>query len=92
MGSPDNILLHLSDDDEQRVRGVLALLEERGFPAQAQKPHVTITYSPVMPDYVVQGAAKLLPAGAARCLEAGRQRCVWDETQTDCGLAARNHR
>ena len=61
MGSPDNILLHLSDDDEQRVRGVLALLEERGFPAQAQKPHITITFSPVMPDYVVQGAAKLLP-------------------------------
>lgn len=60
--SPDNILLHLSESDEQQIHEVFARLEERGFPAQNQTPHITITFSPVMEDSVVQRAAQLLPA------------------------------
>ncbi|WP_235604996.1 2'-5' RNA ligase family protein [Enteractinococcus helveticum] len=61
MASPENILLHLSQDDEQQVRDVFKRLEERGFPAQQQTPHITITFSPNMHDDVVQSAAELLP-------------------------------
>lgn len=61
MASPENILLHLSEDAEQQVRDVFKLLEERGFPAQRQKPHITVTFSPVMQDHVVESAAELLP-------------------------------
>ncbi len=61
MTSPDNILLHLAEDEEQRVREVFARLEERGLPKQNQTPHITITFSPAMPDDVVQRAAELLP-------------------------------
>ena len=61
MASPENILLHLADGEEQQVREVFNRLEERGFPAQKQTPHVTITFSPVMPADVVQSAAELLP-------------------------------
>ena len=61
MASPENILLHLSEDDEQQVRDVFTRLEERGFPAQQQTPHITITFSPNMHDDVVQRAAELLP-------------------------------
>lgn len=99
MGSPDNILLHLSDEDEQQVRGVLARLEERGFPAQAQKPHITITFSPVMPDYVVQGAAELLPpvlpaafrrAGSVVFGTKRKQTVAWLlETTNELEIAAR---
>src|SRR5699024_8848302 len=61
MTSPDNILLHLAEDEEQRVREVFARLEQRGLPKQNQTPHITITFSPAMPDNVVQHAAQLLP-------------------------------
>src|SRR5699024_11578559 len=61
MTSPDNILLHLAEDEEQRVREVFARLEERGLPKQHQRPHITITFSPAMADNVVQRAAQLLP-------------------------------
>lgn len=61
MTSPDNILLHLPEHEEQQVREVFARLEERGFPAQQQTPHITITFSPVMAVDVVQRAAELLP-------------------------------
>lgn len=61
MTSPDNILLHLSQVEEQQVREVFARLEERGFPAQNQTPHITITYSPIMAVAAVQRAAELLP-------------------------------
>lgn len=40
---------------------MFALLAERGFPAQKQKPHITVTFSPDMADHVVQRAAELLP-------------------------------
>ncbi|GAA2025799.1 2'-5' RNA ligase family protein [Yaniella flava] len=43
------------------MRDVFALLEERGFPAQQQTPHITITFSQDMADDVVQRAAELLP-------------------------------
>src|SRR5699024_6330421 len=61
MTSPDNILLHLAEDEEQRVREVFARLEERGLPKQHQRPHITITFSPAIADNVVQRAAQLLP-------------------------------
>src|SRR5690625_2587095 len=62
MTSPDNILLHLPEEEEQRVREVFAQLEERGFPIQRQTPHITVTFSPAMADDVVERAAELLPA------------------------------
>src|SRR5699024_12244545 len=61
MASPENILLYLPEDQEQQVREVFARLEELGFPAQQQKPHITVTFSPSMADNVVQRAAQLLP-------------------------------
>src|SRR5690625_4248494 len=62
MTSPDNILLHLPEEEEQRVREVFAQLEERGCPIQRQTPHITVTFSPAMADDVVERAAELLPA------------------------------
>lgn len=61
MTSPDNILLHLPEDEEQQVREVFARLAKRGFPAQKQTPHITVTFSPAMADDVVKRAAELLP-------------------------------
>ena len=61
MASPDNILLHLPEDEEQQVREVFARLEQRGFPAQSQTPHITVTFSPAMDEDVVKRAAELLP-------------------------------
>lgn len=34
MASPDNILLHLPEQEEQYVRQLFAQLAERGFPVQ----------------------------------------------------------
>lgn len=61
MASPENILLYLPKEEEQQVREVFARLEKRGFPAQQQTPHITITFSPAMADDVVQRATELLP-------------------------------
>lgn len=61
MASPENILLHLAEGEEQQVRDVFARLAEQGFPAQQQRPHITITFAADMPEHVVQGAAELLP-------------------------------
>ena len=61
MASPDNILLHLPQDEEQHVREVFARLRQRGFPAQKQTPHITVTFSPAMDEGVVKRAAELLP-------------------------------
>ncbi|MGH3654907.1 2'-5' RNA ligase family protein [Glutamicibacter sp.] len=60
--SPDNILLHLPEEQEQQVREVFDQLAKRGFPAQQQTPHITITFSPSMSEVVAQRAAELLPA------------------------------
>ncbi|WP_022871067.1 2'-5' RNA ligase family protein [Yaniella halotolerans] len=62
MASPENILLHLPDEEEQQVREIFSRLEERGFPRQHQTPHITITFSPSMSEDVVDRAAELLPA------------------------------
>lgn len=62
MASPENILLHLPEEEEQQVREIFARLEERGFPRQHQTPHITITFSPSMSEDVVDRAAELLPA------------------------------
>lgn len=43
------------------MREVFSRLEERGFPAQKQTPHITITYSPIMAADAVERAATLLP-------------------------------
>lgn len=61
MASPENILLHLAEDDEQQVREVFTHLADRGFPNQQQRPHITITFAPVMEKQVVHRAAQLLP-------------------------------
>lgn len=61
MASPENILLHLPEEEEQQVREIFAKLEERGFPPQHQTPHITITFSPAMANDVVERAAQLLP-------------------------------
>lgn len=61
MTSPDNILLHLREEEEHQVREVFAHLAERGFPAQKQTPHITVTFSSAMPGDVVRRAADLLP-------------------------------
>lgn len=61
MASPENILLHLPEDEERQVRDVFNHLEEQGFPAQQQTPHITVTNAPAMPEHVVQHAAELLP-------------------------------
>lgn len=61
MASPDNILLHLPDKEEDYVREVFQQLEDRGFPKQNQTPHITITFATRMADEVVDKAAELLP-------------------------------
>jgi len=61
MASPENILLHLSAEQEQQVRNLFADLEALGFPRQNQTPHITITFSPAMAPGVVDRAAGLLP-------------------------------
>ena len=62
MASPDNILLHLPEREEQQVRDIFAQLAGRGFPLQNQTPHITITFSPQMEEGVVKRAVELLPA------------------------------
>lgn len=62
MASPDNILLHLPDDQEQQVRDIFAQLAKRGFPLQNQTPHITLTFAPEMKEHVSRRAAELLPA------------------------------
>lgn len=69
MTSPDNILLHLPEDEEKQVREIFALLEERGFPAQQQTPHITVTFSPSMAGDVVDCAARLLPPVIPACFQ-----------------------
>lgn len=61
MASPDNILLHLPEKEEQQVRDIFAQLAARGFPLQNQTPHITVTFSPMMEDCVVKRATELLP-------------------------------
>lgn len=61
MTSPDNILLHLAEREEQQVREVFTHLAEWGFPAQQQTPHITVTFARRMGGGVVTQAAKLLP-------------------------------
>lgn len=60
--SPENILLRLPQIQEQQIREVFARLEESGFPAQQQTPHITITFSPAMRPEVISRAAQLLPS------------------------------
>ncbi|ANE03646.1 2'-5' RNA ligase family protein [Corynebacterium crudilactis] len=62
MASPENILLYLDPAEEKYIREIFDRLEERGFPRQNQTPHITITFSPMMPADVVQRAATLLPS------------------------------
>ena len=61
VASPENILLHLAEEQEAQVREIFAELEARGFPAQAQTPHITITFAPRMEQQVVDLAEELLP-------------------------------
>lgn len=59
--SPENLLLYLRPEDEDKVRGVFAALEEEGFPVQHQRPHITVTFAPMMDPGVVKLARELLP-------------------------------
>ncbi len=100
MTSPDNILLHLAKEEEQQVREIFSLLEERGFPAQQQTPHITVTFSPSMAVDVVECAAELLPPVIpARFQRAGtvvfgtkrKQTVAWLlETSNELEIAARH--
>lgn len=60
--SPENILLRLSASHEEEVRGIYRLLEERGFPPQQQRPHISVTFAPTMQPRVVGEAAVILPS------------------------------
>lgn len=60
--SPENILLHLPDDEDQRIRDLFLQLETLGFPRQQQTPHISITFAPAMDPAVVERARELLPA------------------------------
>lgn len=62
MSSPDNILLRLAEDEERQVQEIFARLAERGFPAQQQTPHITITFATHMPAEPVAEATELLPS------------------------------
>lgn len=59
--SPENILLRLPESEEQQVREIFDTLEQRGFPRQRQRPHVSVTFAPRMPQRVVEHAAGVLP-------------------------------
>lgn len=61
MVSPDNILLRLTSEHEEYVRGVFAELAARGFPPQQQTPHITVTFAPRMQPAVVEAAGEVLP-------------------------------
>lgn len=59
--SPENLLLRLSAEDEETVRGIYRELAQQGFPEQRQLPHITITFALSMQAPVVDRAAELLP-------------------------------
>lgn len=59
--SPDNILLRLPSEQDAYVRELFGELARRGFPPQAQSPHITVTFAPEMDSQVVARAAQVLP-------------------------------
>lgn len=59
--SPENILLRLGDDQEEKVRSIYAALHQRGMPLQHQRPHISLTFAQKMEQRVVEEAAALLP-------------------------------
>lgn len=61
MVSPENILLHLADEQEALIRELFAQLSGMGFPAQQQTPHITVSFAPRLEPRVVEKAAELLP-------------------------------
>ena len=99
MTSPDNILLHLANDEEQQVRSIFAAMSKRGFPQQRQTPHITITFSPRMNNAAIERAAELLPpvipaqfrrAGTVVFGTKGKQTIAWLlETSDEVEEAAR---
>ena len=58
--SPESILLRLPSEQEDEVRAIYRALNERGFPQQHQRPHVSVTFAPRMPQRVVEHAAGVL--------------------------------
>lgn len=61
MGSPDNLLIRLPQQQEDYVREVFDQLAAEGLPKQHQRPHITIIFSPNMAPQVVDRARDLLP-------------------------------
>lgn len=59
--SPENILLRLSQREEEEVRSIYAALHQQGFPQQHQRPHISVTFAQHMEQRVVEEAAALLP-------------------------------
>mgnify|MGYP002722988454 CR=1 FL=1 len=59
--SPENILLRLGDDQDEKVRSIYAALHQRGLPLQHQRPHISLTFAQKMEQRVVEEAAALLP-------------------------------
>lgn len=59
--SPENLLLYLTPEDENAIQNVYAALAQRGFPVQHQRPHITVTFAPVLETSVVDEARSLLP-------------------------------
>lgn len=99
MTSPDNILFHLSSDQEAEIRAIFSRLAERGFPPQRQTPHITVTFAPEMVPVVTRRAAQLLPphvpaafrrAGTVTFGTKRRQTVAWLlETTEELECAAR---
>ncbi|GAB3694525.1 hypothetical protein GCM10027595_07340 [Corynebacterium nasicanis] len=100
MASPENILLHLPEAEEELVRGIYADLAARGFPAQQQTPHITVTFAPRIAAAAVDCAAELLPGLLpAPCQRVGtvvfgtrrKQTVAWLlETTDELEIAARH--
>lgn len=61
LNSPENILFRLPPEQETTVRGIYATLADQGFPAQQQRPHISVTFAPAMAPRVVGEAAERLP-------------------------------
>jgi len=60
--SPENVLLYLSQQEEEQIREIFAELARRGFPQQHQTPHISITFAPELSEAVGLRASQLLPA------------------------------
>ena len=59
--SPENILLHLPEEQDAYVREIFAEIGRRDLPNPGQRPHISVTFAQQMSPAVVDLAAELLP-------------------------------